>query len=283
RGPILHTTNPHHYWEAEAGMSEQEFSAKCAQDLDDMIMAEGPDTVAAFIAEPMLGTGGLIPAPEGYWEAIQPVLDKHDILLIADEVVCGFGRLGTPFGSQYYNMKPDLMTLAKGLTSAYLPLSASVVGERVWEVLRQGEDEYGLFSHGYTYSSHPTCAAAGLANIEVIEKENLMENVRETGGYFQQRMRETFADKPYVGEVRGLNLLAAIEFVADPEKKTRFDANLKVGGQMSAAALQEGVVCRAMPHGDILGFAPPLITTRNDVDEIVEKVERAVDRVSATL
>ncbi|MEM6649262.1 MAG: aminotransferase [Pseudomonadota bacterium] len=283
RGPILHTTNPHHYWEAEAGMSEQEFSAKCAQDLDDMIMAEGPDTVAAFIAEPMLGTGGLIPAPEGYWEAIQPVLDKHDILLIADEVVCGFGRLGTPFGSQYYNMKPDLMTLAKGLTSAYLPLSASVVGERVWEVLRQGEDEYGLFSHGYTYSSHPTCAAAGLANIEVIEKENLMENVRETGGYFQQRMRETFANKPYVGEVRGLNLLAAIEFVADPEKKTRFDANLKVGGQMSAAALQEGVVCRAMPHGDILGFAPPLITTRNDVDEIVEKVERAVDRVSATL
>ncbi len=283
RGPILHTTNPHHYWEAEPGMSEVEFSAKCADDLEQMILAEGPETVGAFIAEPMLGTGGLIPAPEGYWEAMQPVLDKYDILLIADEVVTGFGRMGTPFGSDYYGMKPDLMTCAKGLTSAYLPLSASIVGERVWDVLQKGEDEFGLFSHGYTYSSHTACAAAGLANLKVIEDENLMDNVNEVGGYFQERMRQTFDGSPFVGEVRGVNLLAAIEFVADPDKKTRFDANLKVGAQLSAACLAEGVVCRAMPHGDILGFAPPLVTTRDDVDEIVERVARGVGKVTATL
>ncbi|MEO1019321.1 MAG: aminotransferase class III-fold pyridoxal phosphate-dependent enzyme, partial [Pseudomonadota bacterium] len=242
-----------------------------------------PDTVAAFIAEPMLGTGGIIPAPEGYWEAIKPVLDKYDVLLIMDEVVCGFGRMGTNFGCDYYNIEPDLITIAKGLTSAYLPLSGSIVGDTVWEVLQQGEDEYGLFSHGYTYTSHPTCAAAALANIEVIEKENLRENVFETGHYFQKRLRETFTDKPYVAEVRGVNLLGAIEFAKDPHKKVRFDPADKVGGQMSAACRAEGVIARAMPHGDILGFAPPLVTTINDVDEIVEKVERAVDRVIATL
>ncbi|MEO0566494.1 MAG: aminotransferase [Pseudomonadota bacterium] len=282
-GPIRHTTNPHYYWEAEPCMTELEFSAKCAADLEEMILAEGPDTVAAFIAEPMLGTGGLIPPPEGYWEAIQPVLDKYDLLLIADEVVTGFGRLGTPFGSHYYNMKPDLITCAKGLTSAYLPLSASIVGERVWKVLEDGEEKFGAFPHGYTYTAHPTCAAAGLANLKIIEEEDLMGNVRDTGAYFQKRMRETFVQKPFVGEVRGLNLLAAIEFVADPKTKTRFDPNLKVGAQMSAACLAEGVVSRAMPHGDILGFAPPLITTKTDVDEIVEKVERAVDRVVSAL
>ncbi|MEM6414245.1 MAG: aminotransferase [Pseudomonadota bacterium] len=282
-GPIRHTTNPHHYWEADTGMTEVEFSHKCAADLEEMILAEGPDTVGAFIGEPMLGTGGLIPAPEGYWEAIQPVLEKYDILLIADEVVTGFGRLGTPFGSDYYNMKPDLITCAKGLTSAYLPLSASIVGDRVWDVLKKGEKEFGIFPHGYTYTAHPTCAAAGLANLEIIEKENLMANVRETGAYFQRRMRETFSDKPYVAEVRGINLLAAIEFIADPKNKERFDPSLKVGAQLSAACLANGVISRAMPHGDILGFAPPLVTTPSDVDEIVERVERAVDDVTSKL
>lgn len=282
-GPIRHTTNPHHYWEAEPGMTEKEFSSKCADDLEALILEEGPDTVGAFIGEPMLGTGGLIPPPEGYWEAIQTVLEKYDILLICDEVVTGFGRMGTNFGCDYFGMKPDLMTCAKGLTSAYLPLSACIIGERVWNVLEQGEDKYGIFPHGYTYTGHPTCAAAGLANIEVIERDNIRENVQSTGAYFQQRLRETFSGKPFVGEVRGINLLGAIEFVQDPDTKTRFDASRKVGAQLSAACLAQGVISRAMPHGDILGFAPPLITTPNDVDEIVEKVERAIDPVLATL
>lgn len=283
RGPILHTTNPHHYWEADEGMSEEEFSLKCANDLEALIQVEGPDTVAAFIAEPMLGTGGIIPAPKGYWEAIQPVLKKYDILLIMDEVVTGFGRMGTNFGCDYYGVKPDLITIAKGLTSAYLPLSGSIVGDKVWEVLRKGEDEFGLFSHGYTYTSHPTCAAAALANIDVIERENLKDNVNQTGAYFQKRLRETFQDKPFVAEVRGVNLLGAIEFAHNPKRRERFDPALKIGAQMSAACREEGVISRAMPHGDILGFAPPLVTTPNDVDEIVEKVQRAVDRVSAQI
>jgi len=282
-GPILHTTNPHWYFEAEAGMSEEEFSKKCAQDLEDMIVTEGPDTVAAFIGQPVLGTGGIITPPKGYWAEIQKVLTKYDILLIADEVVCGFGRIGYNFGSHAYGMKPDLMTVAKGMTSAYLPLSASIVGEKVWEVIKQGSDKFGPFSHGYTYTAHPLCAAAGLANLEILEEDNIKENVQVVGAYFQKRMRETFADNPIVGEVRGIGFLGAIEFVADPEKRTRFDPSLTIGAQMSAAALENGVIARAMPHGDILGFAPPLVTTPDDVDEIIEKVGKAVQKVTDSL
>lgn len=277
-GPILHTTNPHYYWEADAEMSEKEFSDRCAADLEKLIVEQGPETIAAFIAEPMLGTGGLIPPPEGYWPAIQAVLKKYDILLIADEVVCGFGRMGTRFGCDYFAIKPDLITVAKGLTSAYLPLSAAIVGEKVWSVMEEGEAKFGAFSHGYTYTAHPTCAAAGLANLKIIEEEDLMANVRNVGAHFQKRLRDLFSENEFVGEVRGVNLLGAVEFVADKEKKTRFAPAMKVGAKLSAACLEEGVIARAMPHGDILGFAPPLITTVSDVDEIVDRVERAVKR-----
>lgn len=282
-GPILHTTNPHHYWEAEKGQSEAEFSARCAADLERLILAEGPDTVAAFIGEPMLGTGGLIPPPEGYWAAIQTVLRRYDVLLIADEVITGFGRLGTCFGADFYGMEPDLITVAKGLTSAYLPLSAAIVGARVWDVLEQGTDQYGPFPHGYTYTAHPTCAAAAIANLDIIEREGLMENVREVGAYFQDRLKAMFSTRPFVGEVRGVNLLGAVEFVADAEAKTRFLPSVKAGAQMAAACVEEGVIARAMPQGDILGFALPFVTTKGDVDEILEKVSRAMDKVSARL
>jgi L-2,4-diaminobutyrate transaminase len=281
--PILHTTTPHHYWHAEPGMSEEEFSKKCAQDLENMILREGPETVAAFIGEPVLGTGGLIPPPAGYWTEIQKVLDKYDVLLIADEVVCGFGRIGTPFGSHMYDMKPDLITIAKGLTSAYQPLSGSIVGEKVWKVLEQGSDDYGPFAHGYTYSAHPTGAAAALANLDIIMRERLTENARDVGAYLQERMHATFDDDAMVGEVRGIGLLNAIEFVADPDKKERFDPNLKVGPRLSAAAAKEGLITRAMPHGDILGFAPPLTITREEVDTVVAKTKKAVDTVREEL
>ena len=279
-GPILHTTTPHYYWQAEAGMSEPEFSKKCADDLDALITDEGPDTVAAFIGEPVMGTGGLIPPPEGYWQEIQTVLDKHDVLLISDEVVCGFGRLGTNFGADYYGMRPDFMTVAKGLTSAYLPLSGAIVSERVWQVLEQGSDTFGVFTHGYTYSAHPTAAAAGLANLDIVEREDLVGNARDVGAYFQERLRATFADHPIVGEARGVGLLAALEFVADKQTKERFDPGLKVGAKVSAACAGHGLLARAMPHGDILGYAPPLVLTRDDVDEIVERTGKAVDEVA---
>jgi L-2,4-diaminobutyrate transaminase len=279
QGPILHTLTPHHYWHAPAGMTEREFSAHCAQALDALIRAEGPDTVAAFIGEPVLGTGGLIPPPEGYWQEIQAVLKRYDILLIADEVVCGFGRLGTPFGSHAYGIEPDLITIAKGLTSAYLPLSGALVGEKVWRVLEQGSDTYGPFAHGYTYSAHPLCAAAGVANLDIIERERIVAHVADVGPYLLARLRQEFAERPYVAEVRGAGLLAAIEFAADPAKRVRFDAGRKVGAQLSAACVEEGVISRAMPHGDILGFAPPLIITRAEIDDVVTRVARAVDRV----
>ena len=282
-GPIVHTTTPHHYWHAPAGMSEEEFSQRCAADLRALIATEGAETIAAFIAEPVLGTGGLIPPPAGYWEAIVPVLRRHDILLIADEVVCGFGRLGRAFGSQLYGLEPDLMTVAKGLTSAYLPLSAAIVGQRVWRVLEQGSDKFGPFSHGYTYSAHPLCAAAGVANLEILERERIVEHVAATGPYLLQRLKETFEGRPYVAEVRGAGMLAAIEFARDPLARVRFDPTLKVGAMLSAACLEEGVISRAMPHGDILGFAPPLIITRAEIDDVVARVARAVERVTARL
>lgn len=282
-GPILHTTNPHHYFEAAPGMDEAAFSRKCAKDLEDMIMREDPDTIAAFIGEPMLGTGGIITPPENYWAEIQAVLKKYDILLIADEVICGFGRIGEKFGSHLYGMKPDLITVAKGLTSAYLPLSASIVGDRVWDVLKQGSEKFGPFSHGYTYTAHPLCAAAGLANLSVLKEENLVCNARDTGAYFNDQLRKIFNDHPMVGEVRGQGMLGAIEFVQNKIQKERFDPVLKVGGQVSAALLSKGIIARAMPHGDILGFAPPLITTKDEIDHIISMTKVAIDEVCSKL
>lgn len=276
RPMVLHTTAPHALWLAAEGESERDFSRRCAADLEALIAAEGADTIAAFIAEPVLGTGGLIPPPEGYWEAIQPVLKRHDILLIADEVVCGFGRTGAKFGSHLYGIEPDLITVAKGMTSAYLPLSACIVGDRVWEVLERGSDEFGAFSHGYTYSAHPVCAAAGLANLTILEREGLTENARDVGAYFQDSLQQAFASLRHVIEVRGVGLLAAIEFAQDPGARIRFDPAAAIGPKLSAACLEEGVIARAMPNGDMLGMAPPLIVTRDDVDEIVGRVEKAV-------
>jgi L-2,4-diaminobutyrate transaminase len=280
---VLHTSCPHYWRNAEAGESEADFSRRLAGELDAMIVAEGAETVAAFIGEPVLGTGGIIPPPENYWQEIQEVLRRHDILLIADEVVTAFGRTGQYFGSHTYGIEPDLITIAKGVTSAYLPLSGIVVGEKVWKVLEDGTDKLGPFGHGWTYSGHPVCAAAANANLDIVDRENLTENARVTGAYFQRRLHETFDNHPMVGEVRGVGLMAALEFVADKESKAAFDASLKVGARVSAAALEEGMIARAMPHGDILGFAPPLVLTRDEVDKIVEMTERAVDRAHASL
>ena len=280
---VRHTVTPHYYWNAEPGMTEQEFSQYCANELEKMILAEGPETVAAFIGEPVLGTGGLIPPPDGYWDAIQAVLTKYDILLIADEVVTGFGRIGADFGSLYYGIKPDLMTVAKGLTSGYLPLSGVIVGEKVWSVLEQGSDKFGPIGHGYTYSAHPLGAAAANANLDIVQGERLAENARDTGAYFQQRLHETFDNHPLVGEARGISLLGALEFIADKNGKTRFDANLKVGARVAGACMKQGLIARAMPNGDILGFAPPLVISRDEIDQVIDRARTAVDQVTDEL
>jgi len=276
---VLHTTAPHFYRFAEPGMTERDFARKCAADLEALIQREGPDTVAAFIGEPAMGTGGLIPPPEGYWEEIQKVLARHDVLLIADEVICGFGRTGRMFGSHTYGIKPDLISVAKGLTSAYAPLSGSMVNEKVWSALAEGSAKYGNFSHGFTYSAHPLGAAAALANLEIVEREDLAGNAARTGAHLQRRLREKFGNHPMVGEVRGVGLMAALEFVADRRTKARFDAGLKVSMQIGAACQARGLIVRAMPHGETIGFAPPLVITPSDVDEVVDIVDKAVREV----
>ncbi|MCM8737867.1 aspartate aminotransferase family protein [Azospirillum sp. A1-3] len=283
RPPVLHTEAPYYFRRTDRSMSEEQFSQHCADQLEAMILAEGPETVAAFIGEPVLGTGGIVPPPAGYWEKIQAVLNKYDILLIADEVVTGFGRLGSMFGSDHYGIKPDLITIAKGLTSAYAPLSGVIVGDRVWKVLEQGSDQLGPIGHGWTYSAHPLCAAAGVANLELIDTLDLVTNAGETGGYLRAALTDALGGHPMVGDVRGEGMLAAVEFVADKDDRRFFPAEAKVGPRLSAALLERGVIARAMPQGDILGFAPPLCLTREEADIVVSATAKAVKAVAAEL
>ncbi|WAP69724.1 aspartate aminotransferase family protein [Jiella pelagia] len=283
RAPVLHTEAPYYFRRPNRDQSEEEFSTWCAEKLEEMILAEGPDTVAAFIGEPLLGTGGIVPPPAGYWEKIQAVLEKYDILLVADEVVTGFGRLGTMFGSGHYGIKPDLITIAKGLTSAYLPLSGTIVSDKVWKVLVEGSDKLGAIGHGWTYSAHPLCAAAGVANLKLIDDLGLIDNVNEVGTYFRANLTDALGSHAHVGEVRGDGMLAAVEFVEDRDDRVFFDPARKVGPQIAAALAERGVIGRAMPEGDILGFAPPLCLTREEADIVVTRAKEAVEAVVATL
>ena len=279
RAPILHTEAPYFFRRGDRSMSEEQFAQHCADKLEEMILAEGPDTIAAFIGEPILGTGGIVPPPRTYWQKIQAVLDKYDILLVADEVVTGFGRLGTMFGSDHYGMKPDLITIAKGLTSAYAPLSGSIVSDRMWQVLVQGSDQMGPIGHGWTYSAHPICAAAGVANLELIDELDLVANVGSTGAYFRSELEKAVGSHKHVGEVRGDGLMAAIEFVEDRDDRRFFDPAKKIGPQVAAALGARNVIGRAMPQGDILGFAPPLCLTRDEADVVVKAAAAAIDEV----
>ncbi|MET3909937.1 L-2,4-diaminobutyrate transaminase [Bradyrhizobium sp. S3.3.6] len=276
---VLHTGAPHHYWHAHPGETEADFSRRRAAELEDLILREGPETIGAFIAEPVLGTGGITPPPEGYWREIQAVLRRYDVLLIADEVICGFGRTGADFGCTLYEIEPDLVTVAKGLTSGYMPLSGAIVSEKVYKVMEEASDRVGAFSHGYTYSGHPIAAAAANAVLDIVEKERLRDRAKTVGEHFQKRLKERFAQLEIVGEVRGVGLLGAVEYVADRQTKRRFDPDLKVGARISKAARDRGLIARAMPHGDILGFAPPLVVSEAEIDEIVDLAYQATKQV----
>ncbi len=277
---VIHTEAPYYFRRADLDQTEAQFVAHCVSELEALIAREGADTIAAFIGEPVLGTGGIVPPPEGYWAAIQEVLKKHDILLVVDEVVTGFGRLGTMFGSDHYGLEADIITIAKGLTSAYAPLSGSIIGDKVWKVLEQGTDENGPIGHGWTYSAHPIGAAAGVANLKLIDDLNLISNAGEVGGYLNKTMTEALGDHPHVGEIRGEGMLCAVEFVKDRDSRTFFDAADKIGAQVSATLLsQDKVIARAMPQGDILGFAPPFCLSKAEADQVVAATARAVKTV----
>ena len=276
---VLHTVSPDFFRRDDLSMDEAAFTQHCASELEALIEKEGADTIAAFIGEPVMGTGGITPPPAGYWEAIQKVLKKHDILLIADEVVTGFGRLGTMFGSAHYDIEADIITIAKGLTSAYAPLSGSIISDKVWKVLEQGTDELGPIGHGWTYSAHPIGAAAGVANLKLIDDLGLVKNAGETGAYLNKAMAEAVGGHAHVGDVRGEGMLCAVEFVEDREKRSFFDPAKKTGPAIAAALLKRGVIGRAMPQGDILGFAPPLCLTREEADTVVSATADAVKEV----
>ncbi|MGJ8556227.1 MAG: aspartate aminotransferase family protein [Sulfitobacter geojensis] len=277
---VKHTMAPDFFRRDDLSQTEEQFTAACVADLEELIAREGADTIAGFIGEPVLGTGGIVPPPQGYWPAIQAVLKKHDILLIVDEVVTGFGRLGTMFGSDKYGLEADIITIAKGLTSAYAPLSGSIIGERIWKVLEQGTDENGPIGHGWTYSAHPIGAAAGVANLKLIDDLDLVANAGSVGAYLNSSMKEALADHPHVGDVRGEGMLCAVEFVKDKDSRTFFDPADKIGAQVSATMLaQDKVIARAMPQADMLGFAPPFCLSRDEVDTIVAATARAVKTV----
>jgi L-2,4-diaminobutyrate transaminase len=276
---VKHTIAPYYYRRDDLSQSEEQFVAHCAAELEALIEREGADTIAAFIGEPVLGTGGIVPPPPGYWDAIQSVLQKHDILLIADEVVTGFGRLGTMMGSAHYGLKPDIITIAKGLTSAYAPLSGSVVSDKLWQVLERGTDENGPIGHGWTYSAHPIGAAAGVANLKLLDELDLVANAGDVGRYLNTAMANALGDHANVGEIRGDGMLCAVELVKDRDDRVFFDASEKVAPRVVAAMLAHGVIARAMPQGDIIGFAPPLSLTREEADEVVAATAKAVAEI----
>jgi L-2,4-diaminobutyrate transaminase len=280
---IRHTTAPHRLWEAEPGESDEDFAVRLADELERLIVAEGPETVAAFIAEPLQGAGGVIVPPRTYWERIQAVLREYDVLLIADEVISGFGRLGRWFGVEEFGIEPDLVTIAKGMTSGYVPLSGCLVSEKVWSVLAEGSATLGPFGHGYTYTAHPLAAAAALANLDVLERDGLVEQVAARGEHMHMRLREAFAEHPLVGEVRGLGLIGAVEFVAEKAPPRAFDAALKVGPRVARRCLELGLITRALPAADTIAFSPPFVVSESELDEMVAIARRAVDEIEAEL
>ena len=280
---ILHTVTPHFLRRPDSSMNEADFTNYCVDSLKKLIDKEGADTIAAFIGEPILGTGGIIPPPIGYWDKIQTVLEDNDIMFIADEVVTGFGRLGSMFGSDHYNLRPDIITIAKGLTSAYAPLSGSILSKKIWKVLEQGTDENGPIGHGWTYSAHPISAAAGVANLKLVDKMNLISNVNEVGKYLLAELQNAFSSHPIVGEVRGDGMLASLEFLEDKDNLKFFDPSKKIGMQVSSNLLKEGIIGRAMPHGDILGLAPPLCLNKSEVDIIISGLKKSIDTVYSSI
>ncbi len=277
---IRHVRPPHRLWEKEVGATDAEFSQLLADELEALIIKEGPETVAAFIAEPIQGAGGVIVPPMEYFPAIQKVLKKYDVLLIADEVITGFGRLGKMFGSTVFGIEPDLITVAKGITSAYVPLSASIISEKVWSVIRDGSEKYGAFGHGYTYSAHPLAARAALTNLEIIERENLVTQAGNRGEYLHLRLQDQFAGHPLVGEIRGQGLIGAIELVESISPLRAFNPADKIGARVVRRAMELGVIARALGASDAISFAPPFVVTESEIDRMVETVRKAVDDVS---
>jgi len=275
---VIHVGCPHFWREAREGESEEEFSTRLAAELDETIRREGPETIAAFIGEPVMGAGGVVVPPAGYWAKVQAVLREHDIPLIADEVICGFGRTGQMFGCQTLGIEPDIMVVSKQMTSSYLPMAAILLNARIYEPIADETARIGTFGHGFTTSGHPVAAAVSLENIRIIEERDLVGNAARVGAHMQRRLRELSA-LPIVGEVRGIGMIGAVELVADKATKAPHGAVGALGAAAAAAMQAEGVLVRAI--GDNVAVCPPLITTEAQIDEIVDAFHLALRAVAA--
>ncbi|MGH6902483.1 MAG: aminotransferase [Geminicoccaceae bacterium] len=277
---ILHAGCPHHYRHALPGETEEAFATRLALELERLIQREGPDTVGAFIAEPIMGAGGVIVPPASYFQQVQEILHKYDVLLIADEVITGFGRTGETFGCQKFGIEPDLITLAKGLSAGYMPIGGVLIAERIYQAMLEQSRKIGTFGHGFTYSGHPVCAAVALRALEIYDEDDIPGQVSAMAPHFAARISE-LATHPLVGHGRALGLVGAIELMADPGQKAPFDPTLRVGARVSEWALEYGVILR--PLGDIISFCPPLIIDRPELDFLFDAVTRSLDRVASEL
>ncbi len=278
---ILHAECPYPYRGAQPGESEEAYAARLAASLEQMIQREGPDTVAAFFAEPVMGAGGVIVPPATYFDRIQPILRKYEILFVVDEVICGFGRTGNMFGSQTFDLQPDIITVAKALSAGYLPISASLVSAKVYDILLSQSDKLGIFGHGYTYSSHPVPAAVALETLKIYEERDIVGHVRRVGPRLQAGLR-SYADHPLVGEARGIGLIGAIELVRNKATKEGFDPKAGVAAHLVRRAQHHGVILRNMP-GDNVAFSPPLIISEAEIDEMLAAFGKALDETWATV
>lgn len=277
---ILHTDCPLYYRYSEQGETEAAFVDRIVANLEAMILHEGPETIAAFWAEPLMGSGGVIVPPKGYYQKVQAVLDKYDILFVADEVICGFGRLGHMFGTQAFDLKPDMIIVAKALSAGYQPISALLVNDRVFSALSDESGRLGVFGHGFTYSAHPVPAAVALETLKIYEERDIVSHVRNVSPRFFAGLRR-FGDFPFVGDVRGMGLIAGLEIVKNKSSKENFDPSLRAALTLEAKCLERGVVVRAI--GDTVAISPPLIITEAEIDDLLARVEQGLQSFTATM
>jgi 4-aminobutyrate--pyruvate transaminase len=279
---FLHTLTPHHYHGANPGESEEDYATRLADELEKLILKEGPDTVAAMWAEPVMGAGGVIVPPRGYFPKIQAVLRKYDVLLVADEVICGFWRTGNYWGSQTLDIAPDILVCAKALSASYLPISAVLVNQRVFDALAKESHEIGTFGHGFTYSGHPVPAAVAIETLKIYDEMNIGAHIGQVGPHLQHELRRRLGDHPLVGEVRGTGLIAAVELVADKTSHGNFDPREKVGIRLMKLCEENGVILRSTAN-DSLCFSPPLVISPAEIDEMLDRVGESLDALTVQL
>jgi 4-aminobutyrate--pyruvate transaminase len=278
---FLHTDTPCYYRYGQDGESEEAFATRLADSLNDLIEAEGPDTVAAFVAEPVMGAGGVLTPPATYFEKVQKVLDRHDVLMVADEVICGFGRTGNMWGSQTYRIKPDIVTCAKQLSSAYLPIAAVMISDPIYQAFVEQSRKLGAYGSGHTYGGHPVSAAVALETLKIYEERDIVGHVREVTPRFQTRLH-ALADHPLVGEARGIGLIGAVEIVSDKNSREQFSADVKAGAIIAEKIFEQGLIVRGLP-GDAVATCPPLIINDNQIDELFDKFEAGLSDAAKAL